>query len=290
MRLEVTKTHKLFIGGSFPRSESGRTIAVHDAQGNVFAHACNASRKDLREAVVAARKAQPSWAAATAYNRGQILYRAAEMLQGRRAEFLDLLMLAPGTTQPEADAEFTASLDRLVHFAGWTDKFQHLLGSQNAVAGPYWNITTPGPQGCIGIVCPAAPALLPLIGMLAPVICGGNAAVVLSPANAAVVSVLGEVLATSDLPPGVVNLLTADVTELAPVLAPVLAKHRDVDGIAACGMNSDTATALQLGSAENLKRVRLFTLEHLTNLATACSPWMIEPFLEAKTVWHPTGI
>ncbi len=286
VRLEVTKTYKLFIGGSFPRSESGRSLIVHDAAGGIFAHACKASRKDLREAVVAARKAQPGWAGATAYNRGQILYRAAEILEGRRAEFIDLLTLTPGTTRAAAEAEFTAAVDRLVHFAGWTDKFQHLLGSQNAVAGPYWNITTPGPQGCIGIVCPAAPALLPLIGLLAPVICGGNAAVVISPANAAVVSVLGEVLATSDLPGGVVNLLTGDVSELAGVLA----KHRDVDGITAFGMDSETAKTLQLGASENLKRVRLFTADHLSNPATACTPWMVEPFLEAKTVWHPTGI
>ncbi len=290
VRIEITKTYKLFIGGAFPRSESGRSLPVLDAGGNIFAHACKASRKDLREAVVAARKAQPGWASAAAYNRGQILYRIAEMLEARRAEFVALLMLDPAVNAPQAEAEFTATVERLVHFAGWTDKFTHILGSTNAVAGPYWNITTPTPQGCIAIVAPAAPALLPLVALLAPIICSGNAAIVLTPANAAVVSVLGEVLATSDLPGGVVNLLTGSVDELAPVAA----KHRDLDGIAAAGLpgglTGELAKTLQLGAAENLKRIKLFELADLLTESTSCSPWMIEPFIESKTVWHPTGV
>jgi len=290
VRIEITKTYKLFIGGAFPRSESGRSLPVLDAGGNIFAHACKASRKDLREAVVAARKAQPGWAGATAYNRGQILYRIAEMLEARRAEFVALLMLDPAVKVPQAEAEFTAAVDRLVHFAGWTDKFTHILGSTNSVAGPYWNITTPNAQGCIAVVAPAAPALLPLIALLAPIICAGNAAVVITPASTAAVSVLGEVLATSDLPGGVVNLRTGSVDELAPVAA----KHRDLDGIAAAGLpgglTGELAKALQLGAAENLKRVKLFELADLLAESTSCSPWMIEPFIESKTVWHPTGV
>jgi acyl-CoA reductase-like NAD-dependent aldehyde dehydrogenase len=286
-RLGVLKTYKLYIGGAFPRSESGRSEVIADASGAVLGHSCKASRKDLREAVGAARKALPGWRNASAYNRGQILYRMAEMLESRRGEFA-AIDAATGEAVP-------AAVDRLVHFAGWTDKIAHMLGCQNAVAGPYWNITVPEPTGVIGVVCPADEPLLALVTLLAPVIASGNTAVVISPAHAAVVSTFGEVCATSDLPGGVVNLLTGAVDELVPVLA----KHRDVDGIHAttggAGLNAELAKEVQLGTADNLKRVKLRASPAWRDPAACEGPggtgslgW-IEPFVEFKTTWHPVG-
>lgn len=292
-RLDVLKTYKMFIGGVFPRSESGRSEAIKGADGAIMGHSCKASRKDLRDAVTAARAGLSKWKGATAYNRGQVLYRMAEMLQGKRAEFTELLGSEPRggasgsgpSLAPEAEVD--ASVDRLVYFAGWCDKYQQILGAQNAVAGPYWNISTPEPTGVIGAVCPADHPLLGAVTLLAPVICTGNAVVVISPAFAPVVSVLGEVLATSDLPAGVVNLLTGSVDELAPVLA----KHRDVDGIVAITgtVSADIARALREGAADNLKRVRLFRHAALTDAAAWQSPGLLEPTVEIKTVWHPVG-
>ncbi len=298
-RLSVLKTYKLYIGGAFPRSESGRSTPLTGPDGQVVGHACKASRKDLRDAVTAARKALPGWAGATAYLRGQILYRMAEMLEAKRGEFEHLLI--QGGAGLGAEREVTAAVDRLVAFAGWTDKFAQVLGSQNPVAGPYWSITTPEPVGVVGVVCPVEHPLLALVSLTAPALAGGNAAVVISPANAAVVSTLGEVLATSDLPGGVVNLLTGGQEELLPVLA----QHRDVDAIHA-GMSpgagvggpagegvgesgENEAKTLRLGAAENLKRVTLRAGVDWFDAQACQSPWWIEPLVEFKTVWHPIG-
>ncbi len=284
-RLDVLKTFKMFIGGAFPRSESGRSNVIKAADGTVMGHSCNASRKDLRDAVAAARAGLSKWKGATAYNRGQVLYRMAEMLQGKRAEFIELLSSRGAGFEPAQEVD--ASVDRLVYFAGWCDKYQQTLGVQNAVAGPYWNISTPEPTGVIGVVCPAEHPLLAAVTLMAPVICTGNTAVVISPAFAPVVSVFGEVCATSDLPAGVVNLLTGSVDELAPVLA----KHRDVDGIVAVAgtVPPEIAKALREGAADNLKRVRLFNNAPLTDAPTWQTPGLLESTVEIKTVWHPVG-
>jgi acyl-CoA reductase-like NAD-dependent aldehyde dehydrogenase len=285
-RLDVLKTYKMYIAGAFPRSESGRSEPIKASGGSVLGHACKASRKDLRDAVTAARAGLSKWKSATAYNRGQVLYRMAEMLQGKRPEFVELLGLSGAGVQPATEVD--AAVDRLVYFAGWCDKYQQTLGVQNAVAGPYWNISTPEPTGVIGIVCPAESPLLGLVSLLAPVVCTGNTAVVISPAFAPVVSVFGEVCATSDLPAGVVNLLTGSVEELAPVMA----KHRDVDGVTAITgtISPEIAKALREGAADNLKRVRLFKQgADLLDSAAWQHPGMLEPTVEIKTVWHPVG-
>jgi len=309
-RLDILKTFKLYIGGAFPRSESGRSEPIVDMTGRVMGHSCKASRKDLRDAVAAARKAQPGWRNATAYNRGQVLYRLAEMVEGKRAEFVSLLRDGGAAIDPEA--EVSLSVDRLVYYAGWTDKFAQVTGAQNPVAGPYWNITVPEPTGVIGVVCPAAagkggpallgpallgpallgpallgPALLGLVTLVAPLIAVGNAVVVISPAYPPVVSVFGEACATSDLPGGVVNLLTGSLDELAPVLA----KHRDIDGLHAAIGDDAAALAkeLRLGVAENLKRVMVRRNVAWTDAAACEGTGWIEPFVEYKTSWHPVG-
>ncbi len=288
-RLPIAKTFKLFINGAFPRSESGRTMPVHGHDGGLVGHVSRASRKDLRDAVVAARKAFPGWAGAPAYLRGQILYRLAEMLEARRGEFETLLM-AEGADAARAAAEVTASIDRVVCFAGWADKYAQVLGSQNPVSGPYWNFTTPQPTGVVGVVCPQSPALLGLISLLAPVVCAGNAAVVTTPAFAPVASTFGEVLATSDFPAGVVNVLTSPGDDLIPVLA----VHRDVNAIFAAGVTGAQAKVLREGAAENLKRVTVVgdaapAMEGAAGLAYWQGLGVIEPFVEYKTVWHTVG-
>ncbi len=299
-RLEVAKTYKLFIDGKFPRSESGRTFAAQDAKGRVYAHMCRASRKDLRDATTAARKALTGWRDATAYLRAQILYRMAEMMEGKRDEFALALRIG-GETPASAQKELTAAIDRLVAFAGWADKYAQVLGCNNQVAGPYYNFTVPEPTGVVGILAPDEPGLLGLISLLAPVICAGNTAVVVgggtSGASLATV-ILGEVFATSDLPAGVVNLLTGDRAELLPVMA----GHRDIDAIHAAGVTPDQRQILREGAAENIKRV---TVRETSSKpvkssktasfvdfydAEACeSPWWIEPFVEMKTIWHPSA-
>lgn len=285
-RLDIQKTYKLYVNGAFPRSESGRSEPIKNAQGEIIGHSSKASRKDLRDAVTAARAGLAKWKAATAYNRGQILYRMAEMLEGRRAEFIELLAAAPEQASLSPTAEVTASVDRLVAFAGWTDKYHHVLGGQNAVAGPYWNITVPEPTGVIGVIPVHAPALLGLISMLAPVIATGNTTIVISEAFAPVVSVFGEVCATSDLPAGVVNLLTGSLDEIVPVLA----KHRDVDGIHAAGLSPALTQTVLEGPADNLKRVKLRPADTNWSDAESCTtPWWMDPFLEYKTAWHPVG-
>ncbi|MCE7974836.1 MAG: aldehyde dehydrogenase family protein [Leptolyngbya sp. PLA1] len=285
-RLDVLKTYKLFIDGKFPRSESGRSIEVKDRKGSVVAHASHASRKDLREAVEAARRAFPGWSGSSALLRGQILYRAAEMMEGKRAELAQALTAGRGSTgSRQAQAEVSLAVDRLVHFAGWADKFSQVLGCHNAVAGPYYNFTFAEPTGVVCVVCPPVPPLLSLISLLAPVLCSGNTAVVIADAaDPLSAAVLAEVIATSDFPAGVCNILTGDLDELVPFVA----THRDIDGVHAAGLSGDLAKTLRAGVAENIKRTVVHS-EVEWDSAACESPWWIEPFLEMKTVWHPAS-
>jgi len=262
-RLEVKKTYKLFIGGDFPRSESGRTYL---AQGQNMARG---SRKDLRDAVRVARSAQSKWAALTAYNRGQILYRIAEMMEARRVEFAELC---------SGEAEVERSIDRWVWYAGWADKLAQVLGSANPVSGPYFNFTIPEPTGVVGILAPDQPALEGLISRLAPAIVGGNAAVVVASEEAPLAAIeLAEVFATSDVPGGVVNIVTGRRAELAPWLA----AHMDVNALDVSGLDGEAAE-LERAAADNVKRIVRGQLD-------GQSAWEIAPFLELKTVWHPIG-
>ncbi|HHN77469.1 MAG TPA: aldehyde dehydrogenase family protein [Phycisphaerales bacterium] len=286
-RLPITKTYKLFIGGKFPRTESGRSVKVCDASGAVVAHTCRASRKDLRNAVEAAVKAQPGWAGANAYLRGQILYRMAEMVEGKRVELADAVAAVGGVSDDAARGEVDAATDRLIAFAGWADKFPQVLGCHNPVTGPYYNFSVPEPTGVIGVICPDEPSLLGLVSLIAPVLCSGNAAVVLaSESNPIPACVLGEVLATSDVPGGVVNILTG----LRDELAEHFASHREIGGVLAAGVSADHRRLLEAGAAENMKRVRV--LGDATDFgddAAMESPWQIEPFVETKTIWHPAS-
>jgi acyl-CoA reductase-like NAD-dependent aldehyde dehydrogenase len=280
-RLTVRKTYKLFIGGAFPRSESGRSYPVHSASGEFLANAALASRKDVRDAVRAARSAVPKWSAATPYNRGQILYRIAEMLEGRRAQFVDEVSLSEGGAGSTVDT----AIDRWVWYAGWADKIAQVYGGANPVAGPYFNVSTPEPCGVVGIVSPQASSLLGLVSVIAPAIVTGNTVVVLASEDRPLPAItLAEVLATSDLPGGVVNLLTGRVAETAPWLA----SHMDVNAIDLTGVvDARLATELEKAAAENLKRV----------VRPARQDWLAEPaidrmtaLLETKTVWHPKGV
>jgi acyl-CoA reductase-like NAD-dependent aldehyde dehydrogenase len=291
-RLDVLKTYKLFIDGKFPRSESGRSLPVNDRRGALYAHLCLASRKDLRDAVEAARKAQTGWAAATAYNRGQILYRMAEMMEGRRSEFvaaLDVCDTKGGRSKASmtSNDEVKASVDRLVCYAGWADKYAQVLGCNNPVSGPFYNFTVPEPAGVIAVVAPDTPALLGLISLLAPAIVSGNTAVVISgESNPIPAALIGEVFATSDLPPGVVNILTGLRAELLSHVS----THRDIDGVHAAGVSSQHAAMLRTGVAENLKRVKLIEEADYADSKWWGSAWRIEPFVEMKTMWHPASV
>ncbi|MFB9674712.1 aldehyde dehydrogenase family protein [Streptosporangium vulgare] len=280
-RLAVRKTYKLYIGGAFPRSESGRSYAVASSRGDFLANASRASRKDARDAVTAARKAFGGWSGATAYNRGQVLYRVAEMLEGRRAQFAAELAEA-GTKK--AGEVVDAAVDRLVWYAGWSDKIAAVAGATNPVAGPYFNVSTPEPTGVVAVVAPDEP-LLGLVSVIAPVIVTGNTCVVVASERAPLPSItLAEVLATSDLPGGVVNILTGSAAEIAPWLA----AHMDVNALDLTGVTDEgLAVACEEAAAENLKRV----------FRPAATDWSADPgtrrltaFLETKTVWHPTGV
>jgi acyl-CoA reductase-like NAD-dependent aldehyde dehydrogenase len=281
-RVPVRRTAKLFIGGAFPRSESGRTYEVTAADGRPLAHVARASRKDLRDAVVAARGAQPAWAAMTAYNRGQILYRVAELMEGRRAQFETELGDA-GAADPARGV--SAAIDRWVWYAGWADKLAQVLGGTNPVAGPFFNFTLPEPTGVVGIVAPGDQSLLGLVSRLAPAIVSGNTAVVLvsEPSPLPAVS-LGEVLAASDVPGGVVNLLTGHTDELVPWLA----GHMDVNAIDVTGVPPDRRTEIEVLAAENVKRVHRGPDVDPFD-AAAQSPYEVAALMEMKTVWHPMG-
>jgi len=285
-RLEVRKTYKLAIGGAFPRSESGRSYEVTAADGTFLANAALASRKDVRDAVVAARAAQPGWAAATPFNRGQVLYRVAEVLEGRRAQFVEEIVALTGVDSTVATAEVDAAIDRWVWYAGWTDKFAQVVGSPNPVAGPFFNITVPEPVGVVGIVAPRESALLGLVSVVAPAIVPGNTVVVVaSPERPLPAVTLAEVLATSDLPGGVVNVLTGSVDELAPVIA----GHLDVDAIDLTGCVGTDTTALEVAAAEDIKRVVRAPATAPDWTRAPHGPSRIASFCDLKTVWHPKG-
>jgi acyl-CoA reductase-like NAD-dependent aldehyde dehydrogenase len=293
-RLRVRKTYKLYIGGAFPRSESGRSYPVRASSGELLAHAAQASRKDLRDAVLAARKAFAGWSSATAYNRGQVLYRVAEMLDGRREQFATQVAEAEmsaaevaateGGSAAVALAQVDAAIDRWVYYAGWTDKYAQVVGGTNPVAGPYFSFSLPEPTGVVGVVAPQDSSLLGLVSVLAPVVAMGNTAVVIAAeARPLPASSFAEVLATSDLPGGVVNLLTGFTAELAPWLA----GHRDVNALDLTGVALAERKALQIKAADNVKRV----------FAPGPMDWSSDPgtsrlgaFMETKTVWHPIGL
>ncbi|MFD8545133.1 aldehyde dehydrogenase family protein [Streptomyces sp. NPDC059649] len=283
-RLSVFKTYKLYVGGKFPRSESGRVYEVSDAKGNWLANAPLSSRKDARDAVVAARKAFGGWSGATAYNRGQILYRIAEMLEGRRGQFAAEVADAEGLSKSKATAQVEAAIDRWVWYAGWSDKVAQIAGGANPVAGPYFNLSAPEPTGVVAVLAPQESSFLGLVSVLAPAIVTGNTVVVVASEKAPLPALsLGEVLATSDLPGGVVNVLSGRTAELA---AP-LAAHQDVNALDLAGADAGLAKELETAAADNLKRV----------LRPRTEDWSADPgtdrllaFLETKTVWHPMGV
>ena len=280
-RLDVRKTYKLYINGEFPRSESGRTYPALDADGAVLARVALASRKDLRESVRAARTAQAKWAERSGYNRGQILYRIAEMMEDRRAAFEEQLEDA-GATATRARNEVADSIDRMVWYAGWADKFAQIYGNLNPVAGPFFNISAPEPTGVVGVIAPEAPALLGLISRLAPAIVSGNTAVVLaSPSQPMPAITFAEVLESSDVPPGVVNILTGSHSELAPWLA----DHMDVNAIDLAGAPDQLRVRIEQGAVHNVKR-----LIGTDGKLDGQSPYLIAAFTETKTVWHPKGL
>ncbi|MER8013082.1 aldehyde dehydrogenase family protein [Streptomyces griseoluteus] len=282
-RLSVFKTYKLYVGGKFPRSESGRVYEVTDSKGNWLANAPQSSRKDARDAVVAARKAFGGWSGATAYNRGQVLYRVAEMLEGRREQFVREVAEAEGLSKAKAAAVVDAAIDRWVWYAGWTDKIAQVVGGANPVAGPYFNLSSPEPTGVVAVLAPQDSSFLGLVSVLAPVIATGNTAVVVASAKAPLPALsLGEVLATSDVPGGVVNILSGATAELG---AP-LAAHQDVNAIDLAGAGAELAKELEIAAADNLKRV--LRPQPVDYSATPGIDRMTA-FLETKTVWHPTG-
>jgi acyl-CoA reductase-like NAD-dependent aldehyde dehydrogenase len=282
-RLEVRKTCKLFIGGAFPRSESGRSYPVSAADGSLLANAAQASRKDARDAVTAARAALPRWSAATAYNRGQVLYRVAELMEGRRAQFATEVRAAEGLTARQAETVVDAAIDRWVWYAGWSDKIAQVRGSANQVAGPFFNFSSPEPTGVVAVLAPQDSSLLGFVSAVAPAVVSGNTVVVLASERFPLPAVsLSEVLATSDVPGGVINVLTGRVAEIAPWLA----SHMDVNAIDLTGAPDGLADDLAVAAADNLKRV----------LRAGDEDWTLTPrldrlqaYLETKTVWHPIG-
>lgn len=283
-RLSVLKTYKLYVGGKFPRSESGRVYEVTDSKGAWLANAPLASRKDARDAVVAARKAFGGWSGATAYNRGQILYRIAEMLEGRRDQFTAEVAAAEGLSKAKATAQVDAAIDRWVWYAGWSDKVAQIAGGANPVAGPYFNLSSPEPTGVVAVLAPQDSSFLGLVSVIAPAIVTGNTVVVAAAEDAPLPALsLAEVLATSDLPGGVVNILSGRTAELG---AP-LAAHQDVNALDLAGADEELAKELETAAADNLKRV----------LRPGTVNWTADPgtgrllsFLETKTVWHPMGV
>jgi acyl-CoA reductase-like NAD-dependent aldehyde dehydrogenase len=282
--LAVAKTYKLFIGGAFPRSESGRSYSVHDTAGDFLANAALASRKDVRDAVLAARKGYGSWSKATAYNRGQVMYRVAEMLEGRSREFTELITLSTGSGTAAAAAQVEAAIDRLVHYAGWTDKLAAVLGSANPVSSPYFSYSAPEPTGVVGVLAPQGSPLLGLISVIAPVITGGNACVVIAAEQDPCVAIsFAEVVATSDVPGGVINILTGRVAELAPHLA----AHADVNALDLTGADPKLRLSLEQAASETVKRV--YAPKGTPDFAAAPGIARLRAFLEIKTVWHPTG-
>ena len=293
-RVEIRKTYKLYVGGAFPRSESGRTYEVTDSRGRFLANAAMGSRKDARDAVVAARGAFAKWAGATAYNRGQVLYRVAELMEGRRAQFVAEVAAAEGVTAAKAETLVSQAIDRWVWYAGWPDKLAQVLGGLNPVAGPYFDISAPEPTGVVAALAPQKSSLLGLVSVLAPIVVSGNTAVVLASEDRPLPAItLSEVLATSDVPGGVINLVTGRTAEVAPWLA----SHMDVNAIDLAGAAGAEGVAwgdLELAATDNLKRV----VRPAGTGESAVEPdWAVTPdlsrmraYLETKTVWHPKGV
>jgi aldehyde dehydrogenase (NAD+) len=284
VHLAVSKTYKLFVAGAFPRSESGRTYQARDADGNFLANAALGSRKDGRDAVAAARKGFGSWSKATPYNRGQVIYRIAEMLEGRTSAFVDLLVQTRGLDRAAATVEVETAVNRLVHFAGWTDKLAAVFGGANPVSAPYFSYSAPEPSGVVAVLAPTAAPLLGLVSVIAPVITGGNACVVIAAEEDPCVAItFAEVLATSDLPAGVVNILTGRAADIAPHLA----GHADVNALDLTGADPELRTALEQAAAETVKRV--FVPKRTPDFTASPGTARLRAFLEIKTVWHPTG-
>ena len=284
-RLNVNKTYKIFIGGKFPRTESGRYYALNDKKGNLIANVCLSSRKDFRNAVVAARKAFSSWSDATALNRGQILYRLAEMLEGRKDQFVSELH-SIGSARQKAEKEVEASIDRLIYYAGWSDKYQQIFSAVNPVSTPHFNFSAPEPTGVVAILAPEDHGLLGMISALAPVIVGGNTAIVLASESQPLPSIsFAEVVHTSDVPAGVVNILTGSKTELLDHMA----SHMDVNAIFYCGNEDGEIQKISELASENMKRT-IFYRKSDWSSETAQSPYFIEKTQEIKTTWHPVKI
>lgn len=288
-RLPISKTPKCYVGGKFIRSESARTFPLNDAAGKFFAHVPQCTRKDVRNAVEAAAKAGSGWAGRSAYNRGQILYRLAEMLEPRSAELVDALTLGGTTSVSSARREVAATIDRIVHYAGWTDKYEQILGNVNPVASPHFNFTVTEPMGVIGIVAPDESPLLGLLTCILPAITSGNSVVVITSETAPYPAIaLGEMLATSDLPGGVVNLLAGFRKEMVPTFA----THEHIRAIGGC-VDAADRKILEKGAAESVKRVKIFNASEPIDWSVGDGPkaslYAIQDFLEFKTTWHPVG-
>ncbi|MDJ0759199.1 MAG: aldehyde dehydrogenase family protein [Woeseiaceae bacterium] len=283
-RLSVAKTYKIYIGGKFPRTESGRYFPLHDSKDHVIANICRGSRKDFRNAVVAARKAQPGWAGASAYLRGQIIYRIAEMLEGRREQFIAELK-QQGSTASAAEKEVDASIDRLIYYAGWSDKYQQVFSAVNPVSSSHFNFSVLEPTGVVGIIAPDDTSLLGLVSNLAPCIVGGNTCVVLASESKPLSAIsFAEVLHSSDVPAGVVNILTGYREELTGQFA----SHMDVNAVVYCDGSRKVATAIQTAAADNIKRV-VSRVNTDWGKDAAQDPYLIKQTQEVKTTWHPIG-
>jgi acyl-CoA reductase-like NAD-dependent aldehyde dehydrogenase len=277
--LDINKTYKLFIGGAFPRSESGRVYEVKGANKKFLANPALASRKDLRDAVVAAKSAQSGWANATAFNRGQILYRIAEIMQGRSEQFVEEICALEGVTTKAAKLQVAEAIDTWVWYSGWCDKLSSISGSQNQVSGPFYNFTTPEALGVIALFAEGKPSLLGAVRTLAPVLAAGNSAILIASESYPLPAItLGEVIATSDVPGGVVNILTGKTSELLPWIG----SHMEIDGVDVGGLNKKQEDEVKLVGADNLKRISRF--------APTNHPERILSFMEHKTIWHPIGI
>ena len=277
--IDVNKTYKLFIGGAFPRSESGRVYEIKGANKKFLANPALASRKDLRDAVVAAKSAQSGWANATAFNRGQILYRIAEIMQGRSEQFVEEICALEGITTKAAKLQVVEAIDTWVWYSGWCDKLSSVSGSQNQVSGPFYNFTTPEALGVIALFAEGKPSLLGAVRTLAPALAGGNSAILIASESYPLPAItLGEVIATSDVPGGVVNILTGKASELLPWIG----SHMEIDGVDVAGLNKKQEDEIKLVGADNLKRISRF--------APGNHPERILSFMEHKTIWHPIGI
>lgn len=284
-RLDINKTYKLYIGGKFPRTESGRFYTINNKKGNLIANMCLASRKDFRNAVVIARKAQSSWASASALNKGQILYRIAEMLEGRKEQFIAELILQ-GETKSDAQKEVETSIDRLVYYAGWSDKYQQLFSSVNPVASPHFNFSCVEPVGVVAIIAPEEQSLLGLVSQIAPAIVGGNTVIVLASENKPLTAIsFAEVLNSSDVPNGVVNILTGNKNELIEYMA----SHMDVNSIIYCGKNQENIKLISELASNNVKRTIFYKKSDWFS-DNSQSPYFIEKMQEVKTTWHPVKV